>query len=286
MPGPVGDVERIFRSVQAVSSTKRQVGQVSAGAHRRSHSDQPKAGYAHGLSSTMQRGGRYSRERNASDPCDHPKRSRAPKHGDLSNVRIRHAASSGSAYRDKTSTKTNPNDPEENPGAFSWRTGGTCGFFRSSSTKWSSSQKQHGTGSARSHRRSLSDELKRKSFGAKKGFSPSLQRSSGSSGQRNRDQPVDYSHLGATPVPVFSDWDETDPNSGEGYTERFDRIKEEKESASSNSQLVLSIPTSYSDSPTKERFLPYLFKTYCCVFSGNSCSRDSARHPQADKPRS
>lgn len=72
MPGPNRDVEKIFNSVQAVSSLKRQGSQVSAGAHRRSHSDQPKAGYAYGLSSSMQRGVRYPRERDASNPCDHP----------------------------------------------------------------------------------------------------------------------------------------------------------------------------------------------------------------------
>lgn len=69
-----------------------------------------------------------------------------------------------------------------------------------------------------------------------------------------------WQHLGATPVPVFGDWDETDPNSGEGYTDRFNRIKEEKENASINSQPVLPIPIDSSDTPTKERLLSYLFK--------------------------
>ncbi|XP_056172047.1 RPM1-interacting protein 4-like [Syzygium oleosum] len=188
------------------------------------------------------------------------KRSSAPRHGNLGNVRIPHAACSGSARLDKTSTKMISKDPEVNPGAFSRRTGGTCSFFRSSSTKSSLPGKQQGARSADSHRRSFSNELKKKSFSAKKGFSPSVQRSSRPSGQGKRGRPVDDSHLGATPVPVFGDWDETDPKSGEGYTERFNRIKEEKENASINSQPVLSIPINYSDSPTKERVLSYLFK--------------------------
>lgn len=121
------------------------------------------------------------------------KHSRAPRHGNLGNVRIPHAACSGSARRDKTSTKMIPNDPEVNPGAFSHRTGGTCSFFRSSSTKSSSPVKQQGAHSAGSHRRGFFDELKRKSFGTKKGFSPSDQRSSRPSGQRKRGQPVDDS---------------------------------------------------------------------------------------------
>lgn len=287
MPGPICDMEKIFNSVQAISSTKRQGSQVSAGAHRRSLSDQPKAGYATGSSSSMQRGGRYRRERDASNPCDHPKHSHAPRHGNLANVRIPRAACSGSARRDKTSKKIIPNDPEENPGAFSPRTGGTCSFFCLNSAKSSSSQKQHGARSAGSHRRSFSNELKRKSFSAKKGFSPSVQRSSGPSGQRNRGRPADNSHLSATHVPVFGDWDETDPNSGEGYTERFNSIKEEKKNASSNFQTVLSIPTNYSDSPTKEGVPSYLFKTYCRVFSSRKQLFTRFRRLiQADKLRS
>ncbi|KAF8030260.1 hypothetical protein BT93_E2647 [Corymbia citriodora subsp. variegata] len=260
MPGPVHDVEKIFNSVQAISSAKRQGSHASTGAHRRSLSDQPKTGYASGSSSSMQRGTRYPRERDASTPCDNPRHSRAPKHGNSGNVRTPQAACSGSARQDKTSRKMIPNDPEENPGAFLRRTGGTCCFFRSSSTKSSSSQKLHGARSGSSPRRSFSNELKRKSFSTKIGFSPSVQRSSGHPGQRNRGQSVDYSHLGGTPVPVFGDWDETDPKSGEGYTERFSRIKEEKENASFHFHPVLSTPINYTDRPTKGRVLSYLSK--------------------------
>jgi hypothetical protein len=42
-------------------------------------------------------------------------------------------------------------------------------------------------------------------------------------------------------VPKFGEWDEKDPSTGEGFTDIFDKVREEKQSGSSNA------PTANSD---------------------------------------
>lgn len=48
-------------------------------------------------------------------------------------------------------------------------------------------------------------------------------------------------------VPKFGDWDETDPASAEGYTQIFNKVREEKQTGSAKVPSA-STDTSYSNS--------------------------------------
>ena len=69
-------------------------------------------------------------------------------------------------------------------------------------------------------------------------------------------------HQRAASIPKFGAWDETDPQSGEGFTVIFDRVKEEKQIAASTFPSVPTRPVNHqtsqrnhgkSSSPSKVR---------------------------------
>ncbi|KAK4858672.1 hypothetical protein QYF36_020245 [Acer negundo] len=63
-------------------------------------------------------------------------------------------------------------------------------------------------------------------------------------------------------VPKFGDWDENDPKSSEGFTAIFEKLKEEKQIASTK-EIATCI---YSDTPKNNRGSSYKSKMFCCLF--------------------
>ncbi|KAI9161366.1 hypothetical protein LWI28_016730 [Acer negundo] len=159
------------------------------------------------------------------------------------------------ARKGKAGVRMNPNDPEENPEAFMIASGGGLNStdhgdyqpIQASVNHQKSGRNKNITSDFSSdrsnsdqplqqpaHRRLKSDRKKGLGAGINS-FSPSVQ---GHSRQRSESQPSDEPHHRVASVPKFGAWDETDPASSEGFTVIFNKVKEEKQIASTKFPTV------------------------------------------------
>ncbi|KAK1578393.1 hypothetical protein Q3G72_029924 [Acer saccharum] len=98
------------------------------------------------------------------------------------------------------------------------------------------------------HRQLKSDRKKGLGEGINS-FSPLVQ---GHSWQRSESQSSDEPHHRVASVPKFGAWDETDPASGEGFTVIFNKVKEEKQIASTKFPTVPAQANIQSDTKRTE----------------------------------
>lgn len=238
------------------------------------------------------------------------KHSHVPKFGNWDNDNnIPYTIYFDNARKDKSGVKMNPNDPEENPEAFMFMTGGSeinadnYHAFQSpphvnSRKPISSVEKHHIEGHTRHHhadqqksgshqsitfesgsdksysdftlvqpspRRVRSDHKKKSLAEGSNSFSQSIPGITNRSGS----YPSAYNHHRAASIPKFGDWDETDPKSGEGFSVIFNKVKEEKQIASSHFPNVPPQPSYYS-SAKKQGRSSSRSKICCCLFSCGS----------------
>ncbi|KAJ6769610.1 hypothetical protein OIU79_020460 [Salix purpurea] len=73
-------------------------------------------------------------------------------------------------------------------------------------------------------------------------------------------------HQRAASIPKFGAWDETDPQSGEGFTVIFDRVKEEKQIAPSTFPSVPTRPVNHQTSQRNHGKSSSPSKFCCCFF--------------------
>ncbi|KAK2653012.1 hypothetical protein Ddye_012868 [Dipteronia dyeriana] len=206
------------------------------------------------------------------------------------------------ARKGKAGVRMNPNDPEENPEAFMIASGGGLdntdhgdyqpiqASVNADSDKSNSSEKRLIEGntyndqksgrnksittdfrSDRSksdhsllqpgHRHLKSDRKKGLGEGSNS-LSPSVQ---GDSRQRSESHPSDEPHHRAASVPKFGAWDETDPASGEGFTVIFNKVKEEKQIASTKFPTVPAQANIQSDTKRTNGGISSRSKICCCL---------------------
>ncbi|KAI9395606.1 hypothetical protein POPTR_004G002500v4 [Populus trichocarpa] len=152
----------------------------------------------------------------------------------------------------------NPNDPEENPEAFMYARGGMEDDvdFASGAFEGTNSEKQNieGLKGHNAHSMSPSDHRKNarhnnltSESGSEKSSSDHslLQAQKTGLAVDGSTHPFDHEgHHRAASIPKFGAWDETDPRSGEGFTVIFNRVKEEKQIASTTFPSVPTQPVS------------------------------------------
>ncbi|KAK7245922.1 hypothetical protein RIF29_40776 [Crotalaria pallida] len=139
----------------------------------------------------------------------------------------------------------NPNDPMENPEAFNMCKGGyqhvdannEVKAYHNHSHKQSSLEKRNHTLGHVHHR------SRGRQGSVMSGFSSSSHKSH-KRGGNSFDEP--HRNHQATTVPKFGNWDVMDPNSGEGYSDIFTKIKEEKHSAPSHISNMSTQPLNNS----------------------------------------
>ncbi|KAL4628225.1 hypothetical protein ACB092_05G221600 [Castanea dentata] len=116
------------------------------------------------------------------------------------------------------------------------------------------------------HRRVGSD-LKKKSLAeGSNSFSLSIP---GHARKRSESHPSVDTHHRTASVPKFGAWDELDPKSGEGFTAIFNKVKEEKQIASSQFPNVSPQPSYYPSAQEHGRSSSRS-KICCCLFSSGS----------------
>ncbi|XP_031279119.1 RPM1-interacting protein 4-like isoform X3 [Pistacia vera] len=226
------------------------------------------------------------------------KHSHVPKFGNWEKDNIPYTTYFENARKEKAGMRMNPNDPEENPEAFMYGRGDLEGDGDSrpvqtpvyvDSDKYISVEKHNISGhnpqgrqkSVRSesgndkshsdyshpqpgHRPLKSDRKKGPGEGSNS-FSPPVQ---GHTRQRSGSYPSDETrHHRTASVPKFGAWDETDPKSGEGFTVIFNKVKEEKQKASTTFPTVPSQAGSHSDGQRNTAASPSKSKICCCLFS-------------------
>ncbi|KAI3456487.1 hypothetical protein Pfo_013150 [Paulownia fortunei] len=207
-------------------------------------------------------------------------RSHVPKFGNWEGDNVPYTACFENARKEKVGgIRINPNDPEQNPEAFSIgepRGGSstnnqvalqkyvhqrnTCDQQKSASHKTvasgSSSDKSPSDNSVTSflkpnHRRKKSDRNKYSSDS----------RNPPSPGPNKLNHADDFSFRSVS-VPKFGQWDEKDPRSAEGFTVIFNKVKEEKQIAAARFPPVpLQTTNNYKTSQKKENR-----KKCCCLF--------------------
>lgn len=96
-------------------------------------------------------------------------------------------------------------------------------------------------------------------------YSPSLP--PGHSRERSGNYPSDEHHHRAASVPKFGAWDETDPTSGEGFTVIFNKVKEEKQIASTQFPVMPEQTSNHSDGQRSNEGSWFGSKICCCLFS-------------------
>lgn len=116
------------------------------------------------------------------------------------------------------------------------------------------------------HRRVGSDHKKKSLAEGSNTFSLSIP---GHARKRSGSHPSVENHHRAPSVPKFGAWDELDPESGEGFTAIFNRVKEEKQIASSQLPNVSPQPSYYPSAQTHGRSSSRS-KICCCLFSRGS----------------
>ncbi|KAF5474904.1 hypothetical protein F2P56_006757 [Juglans regia] len=220
--------------------------------------------------------------------------SRVPKFGNWESGDIAYTAYFENVRKERTGVlRMNPNDPEENPEAFvnadysivqaplhvnsrksiispvenNHVVAGKVrhrGNHRSHLTSESGSDRSNSDSSLmqHSHRRDKSD--KKKSSLAE-GISNS---SSGHSRHPTRSDPP---HHREASVPKFGAWDEADPSSGDGFTVIFNKVKEEKQIASSHYPVNVPQQPSYHSNTQRRGRSSSRSKISCCLFS---CGRE------------
>lgn len=220
-----------------------------------------------------------------------PQRSHVPKFGGWDKDNVPYTAYFDNARRGKSGVRMNPNDPEENPEAFMYASGGMEDDvdFASGAFEGTNSEKQSigGLKGHNAHSMSPSDHRKNarhnnltSESGSEKSSSDhsllqaqktglAVEGNKGLSSSRHsrqrsgRTHPFDHEgHHRAASIPKFGAWDETDPRSGEGFTVIFDRVKEEKQIASTTFPSVPTQPGSLrnkGNSSSRSKFC-------CCCF--------------------
>ncbi|KAK3218918.1 hypothetical protein Dsin_012888 [Dipteronia sinensis] len=98
-------------------------------------------------------------------------------------------------------------------------------------------------------------------------FSPSVQ---GHSRQRSESHPSDEPRHRAASVPKFGAWDETDPASGEGFTVIFNKVKEEKQIASTKFPTIPAQANIQSDTKRAKGGSSSRSKICCCLSPSTS----------------
>ena len=74
-------------------------------------------------------------------------------------------------------------------------------------------------------------------------------------------------------IPKFGDWDDTDPTAGEGYTQLFNKAREERHNGGSRSPMVTTENNNFygqnrgNDNTKVRRFLPLNISYIALVFS-------------------
>lgn len=92
----------------------------------------------------------------------------------------------------------------------------------------------------------------------------------GASRVRTGNHPSDENRQRTASVPKFGAWDETDPNSGDGFTIIFNKVKEEKQIASATFPNVPPQPSHFVDGKKKKAKSPPQTEICCCLFSRTS----------------
>lgn len=192
--------------------------------------------------------------------------SHVPKFGNWDNDNVHYTTYFENARKERAGVIMNPNDPEENPEAFMYMRGnqessGDHNNCFQIPNKHVSAGRQH----AESRRRPNSP--KRSTLDPQKS-SFSVSASGSSSDQRSGSSPSnDNKHQRAPSIPKFGAWDETDPESGDGFTAIFNKVKEEKKSPPSQYPILPPQPSKVLDGHSKHRSSSPKSKVCCCIFS-------------------
>ncbi|XP_048447316.1 RPM1-interacting protein 4-like [Pyrus x bretschneideri] len=96
--------------------------------------------------------------------------------------------------------------------------------------------------------------------------SQSKPNSTGSSTHQSSNHIQHDTHTRVASIPKFGDWDEEDPQSGEGFTYIFERVKEEKKTASKFPNVPQQARNNLN-SANKSGKSPSKSKSWCCIFS-------------------
>ncbi|GLU12481.1 hypothetical protein SLE2022_291590 [Rubroshorea leprosula] len=227
--------------------------------------------------------------------------SHVPKFGNWDDDNVPYTTYFENARKERASVIRNPNDPEENPGAFMHMRGklesdGDPSLFQiphpvnsnkpiSSRPRYAEGHRRHNAHLRQGHR-SMSSEFgnekttsehslaghqyansdkRRGRAEGKNSFSVSV---SGHSRLRNKSYASDDNkHHRSPSVPKFGAWDEADPKSGDGFTAIFNKVREEKQSPSSLFPVVHPQPNNFLDGHSKHRSSSLDSKICCCIFS-------------------
>ncbi|XP_057986482.1 RPM1-interacting protein 4 isoform X2 [Hevea brasiliensis] len=194
-------------------------------------------------------------------------RSHVPKFGNWDDDNIPYTAYFDNARKEKASVPINPNDPEQNPEAFMYGRGDlSFGHSQKSITSESGSSLLQAAG----YRREKSERKKGwVTEGANNSFSTSV--APQHCRHRSASHPSDNDkHHRSTSIPQFGAWDETDPNSGEGFTVIFNRVKEEKKNSSAAIPPLPPQPSYYPAPQRNQSTSSSPSRLCCCLFSCGS----------------
>ncbi|KAK3188506.1 hypothetical protein Dsin_028067 [Dipteronia sinensis] len=92
------------------------------------------------------------------------------------------------------------------------------------------------------------------------------------SGSNRSDESAHHRREVSASVPKFGDWDENDAKSSEGFTAIFEKLKEEKQIASTNILAIPPPPYTYSDTPKNNRGSSYKSKLSSSIDTVLDCS--------------
>ncbi|PIN09309.1 hypothetical protein CDL12_18113 [Handroanthus impetiginosus] len=193
-------------------------------------------------------------------------RSHVPKFGNWDGDNVPYTAYFENARKEKTSgVRINPNDPEQNPEAFSIRSSNISHAAQASVQKniydEEKSYSPKTVASVSSPSDNSASPIRKPKHQRKKswlGKYNSDSRNPTSPGPNNVD---DFSFRSVS-VPKFGEWDEKDPRSAEGFTVIFNKVKEEKQiSASKFPPVPLQTTNNYQTGQKKRAR-----KKFCCLF--------------------
>ncbi|XP_029128138.1 RPM1-interacting protein 4-like isoform X2 [Cajanus cajan] len=223
--------------------------------------------------------------------------SHVPKFGNWDNDNVPYTAYFEHARKEKSGTMVNPNDPMKNPEAFNtWTRVGenvdadeVMGSHSHHSYSHSVSSLESGNHTHRHHvhhrsrgsQGSFTAEFasEQSHFDHKRSITKggtSIKRFSSPShnGHKSKSSSFnDQAHHHAAAIPKFGTWDVTNPQSGEGYTAIFTKIKEEKQTTSRQYPSISHTPPLNNCSNIKnQNAVPSssLSKYCCCLFPGES----------------
>lgn len=180
-------------------------------------------------------------------------RSHVPKFGNWDGDNVPYTAYFENARKEKAGgIKINPNDPEQNPEAFSIGSNGI------SPNNGSYELQRHKGGGSSTHSSDTSV------------LKPKHQRKKSHRTKSNADTtnpplpgPIDADDFSyrSVSVPKFGQWDENDPRSAEGFTVIFNKVKEEKQIAASKPPVPIQTTNNYQARQGRETR-----KKCCCLF--------------------